>query len=200
MSKTNNLQHFLKDLADSIREKTGKTGSIHAQEFSNEIKNIKASDKRFYKINHDAITKENEMICSFAFILNPVDMIFQLKNGDYVNVQYGYFNYRSEQYVGGWNEMLRYFENVNIATDPYVAVAFNTDKNMLYHDFTNNTSKIIRFEGELWQQVITIFEEMLNMPISSNPEQMDQFKQMIESVFEEITEEEYNALVTYKPE
>ena len=200
MSKTNNLQHFLKDLADSIREKTGKTGSIPAQEFSNEIKNIKASDKRFYKINHDAITEENVMICRCAFILNPVDMVFQLKNGDYVNAQYGYFVYRSEQYMGGCIEMARYFKNVNIETDPYVAVAFNTDKNMFHHDFTNNTSKIIHFEGELWQQVITVFEEMLNMPISGNQEQIDQFKQLIESIFEEITEEEYNALVTYKPE
>jgi hypothetical protein len=37
MDKTNNLDVFMTDLADSIREATGETGSINAQSFSTRI-------------------------------------------------------------------------------------------------------------------------------------------------------------------
>lgn len=37
MDKTNNLDIFMTDLADSIREATGETGSINAQSFSTRI-------------------------------------------------------------------------------------------------------------------------------------------------------------------
>ena len=40
MAKTDNLSDFLKDVADSIRTKTGTTDKINAQDFSTKILNI----------------------------------------------------------------------------------------------------------------------------------------------------------------
>lgn len=40
MAKNNNLSDFLKDLADTIRAKTGKTSLINPQDFSNEINTL----------------------------------------------------------------------------------------------------------------------------------------------------------------
>ena len=44
MAKTDNLTDFFKDLADAIREKTGETELINAQDFSEKIKNIQSGD------------------------------------------------------------------------------------------------------------------------------------------------------------
>ena len=43
MDKTNNLQYFLTDIADAIREKKGTTDLINAQSFADEIKNLPQS-------------------------------------------------------------------------------------------------------------------------------------------------------------
>lgn len=45
MSKSNNLTHFLKDVADAIREKKGVSGNIDPQNFSEEIKSIETEAK-----------------------------------------------------------------------------------------------------------------------------------------------------------
>lgn len=41
MAKTDNLNDFLKDIADAIREVSGKTESINAQDFASEIRGLK---------------------------------------------------------------------------------------------------------------------------------------------------------------
>lgn len=45
MAKTNNLDDFLKDIADAIREKTEDSGLINAQNFSDKIRNLSAGSK-----------------------------------------------------------------------------------------------------------------------------------------------------------
>lgn len=45
MDKTNNLQHFLTDIADAIRETSGESGKINAQDFSNSIRTLTASQE-----------------------------------------------------------------------------------------------------------------------------------------------------------
>ena len=44
MAKDNNLQDFLIDIADAIREKKGTTDKINPQNFSNEISSLKVGD------------------------------------------------------------------------------------------------------------------------------------------------------------
>ena len=43
MDKTNNLQYFLTDIADAIREKKGTSDLINAQNFADEIRNMPTS-------------------------------------------------------------------------------------------------------------------------------------------------------------
>ena len=45
MSKTDNLHDFLKDLADTIRQKTGVSESLNPQQFSDKIKQIRGSEE-----------------------------------------------------------------------------------------------------------------------------------------------------------
>lgn len=55
MSKTNNLNDFLTDIADAIRSKKGTTGNINAQDFSNEIKSISTSSSSVSKVEDPTI-------------------------------------------------------------------------------------------------------------------------------------------------
>lgn len=55
MSKTNNLNDFLTDIADAIRSKKGTTGNINAQDFSNEIKSISSSSSSVSKVEDPTI-------------------------------------------------------------------------------------------------------------------------------------------------
>lgn len=53
MAKTDNLVHYLSDIADAIREKEGSTDPISAQDFSEHIRAIttkSAEDVQYYKI------------------------------------------------------------------------------------------------------------------------------------------------------
>lgn len=55
MSKTNNLNDFLTDIADAIRSKKRTTGNINAQDFSNEIKSISSSSSSVSKVEDPTI-------------------------------------------------------------------------------------------------------------------------------------------------
>lgn len=48
MSKQNNLKDFLKDVADTIREKKGTDDLINPQDFSNEIANMSGSEEALF--------------------------------------------------------------------------------------------------------------------------------------------------------
>ena len=64
MAKDNNLQDFLTDIADAIREKKGTTDKINPQNFSNEIKSIQGETIDGNYI----ITKPNGRYWKFNFI------------------------------------------------------------------------------------------------------------------------------------
>ena len=54
MDKTNNLQYFLTDIADAIREKNGTTDLINAQDFADEIRNMPQSGEsglKYYDVS-----------------------------------------------------------------------------------------------------------------------------------------------------
>lgn len=58
MAKTDNLQDYLKDIADTIRTKKGTSGAINAQNFSSEIESIETNINSVvteYTINNQAI-------------------------------------------------------------------------------------------------------------------------------------------------
>ena len=61
MSKSNNLTHFLKDVADAIRVKKGVSGNIDPQNFSEEIKSIK-SDPELEPLSRRYTANKTEMI------------------------------------------------------------------------------------------------------------------------------------------
>ena len=72
MAKDNNLQDFLTDIADAIREKKGTTEKINPQDFATEIANLSSGDDsgsgsvdgkwEYYKIDrNDASYNENTM-------------------------------------------------------------------------------------------------------------------------------------------
>ena len=56
MDKTNNLQYFLTDIADAIREKKGTSDLINAQNFADEIRNMPQSGEGGGESGGDMVT------------------------------------------------------------------------------------------------------------------------------------------------
>lgn len=54
MAKDNNIQDFLTDVADAIREKKGTTDTINPQDFSSEIASIQSGGRDWGEIGYDA--------------------------------------------------------------------------------------------------------------------------------------------------
>ena len=54
MAKDNNIQDFLTDVADAIREKKGTTDKINPQDFSSEIASIQSGNRDWSEIGYDA--------------------------------------------------------------------------------------------------------------------------------------------------
>lgn len=54
MAKDNNIQDFLTDVADAIREKKGTTDKINPQDFSSEIASIQSGGRDWSEIGYDA--------------------------------------------------------------------------------------------------------------------------------------------------
>ena len=79
MAKDNNLQDFLTDIADAIREKKGTTEKINPQDFATEIANLSSGggsgsgsgdQYSYYRVNHNADYYDPGIIsCAYGFSL-----------------------------------------------------------------------------------------------------------------------------------
>lgn len=83
MDKTNNLDIFMTDLADSIREATGETGSINAQSFSTRITGLGTGkqDKLVSGENIKTINGESILGSGDIEISGKVSVITQTSSG-----------------------------------------------------------------------------------------------------------------------
>ena len=61
MARTDTLGNFVTDIANSIREKTGKTDKIAANQFDTEIKNIKYAPRRISFSYYNGTELDEEM-------------------------------------------------------------------------------------------------------------------------------------------
>lgn len=62
MAKNDNFKDFLKDLANTIREKKGSTELINPQNFSDEIRNLQGKSGKYISINESNIDLINILI------------------------------------------------------------------------------------------------------------------------------------------
>ena len=92
MAKTDNLNDFLKDIADAIREKTGKIEPINAQDFANEIKNTSDNkDVTFYDYDGTVLysysKKDFLALTEFPPLPERANLICQEWNWDFITAQ-----------------------------------------------------------------------------------------------------------------
>jgi restriction endonuclease Mrr len=90
MAKTDNLIHYLSDVANAIREKEGSTDPINAQDFSEHIRAItteSAGDVQYYRIvNGNDPFMEGQ---SFTFDEYVAELLTYLKILSIRSVQFG---------------------------------------------------------------------------------------------------------------
>lgn len=99
MAKDNNLQDFLTDIADAIREKKGTTEKINPQDFATEIANLSSGDDsgsgsgeastiKYYHLIKDYIgtdSKYGDDVYVNWFITDHVKAL-EISTGKYVNI------------------------------------------------------------------------------------------------------------------
>lgn len=131
MGKINNLHDFLKDLADTIREKTGVSESLNPQQFSTKIKNLEGSGVPTLRYLYYDISKLDEtndiqaMLYDFLISLH-VGGIYVLDTTDILG-----YNVISQEIVktSGSDMQSRL---IKIAAPSYVSVFAVADGNPIY--------------------------------------------------------------------
>lgn len=75
MAKDNNLQDFLTDIADAIREKKGTTDKINPQDFATEIANLSGSIEYLNISGLDGQIREALIALSFLVKISEINVI-----------------------------------------------------------------------------------------------------------------------------
>lgn len=183
MSKTNNLHDFLKDLADTIRQKTGVSESLNPQQFSDKIKQIQGSGSSeeesvaeyYYEvlpdISADAIDIMASAIPSPEFILanlNIPELPSAIESSTLVWLFSGDFGVALEH--------LKYFRFKDVET--YI---------IMYNSSNPDGLVVPANTGDLESRVL----HYLRHNISIEEERIQEFMKELPTYFKKITKEEY---------
>ena len=192
MGKTNNLHDFLKDLADAIREKTGVSESINPQDFSKQIKAIQGSSNNTSSeenVGYLQLHLDQSYTAFFLLFLSTpiIDFVFSTPeeleefmqiSGNVSMDQLGY----GALLEGGMDYL-----GANI-----IAVKYSKRKYYGHFYFDSDGTGV-------WTSG-TPLERHKQAYASVGIEFPQELEELMNTSYEEITKEEYEALITYKPE
>ena len=153
MARTDNLTHFLTDVANAIREKTGETGTIYARDFDTKISSISGSSEpeittrlpaRYQEVEYiESIDNNNYIDTGVVFpdvkkvryefkVKMPSDIRGQAYWGCYMNGGYnGGTLYENRYYVAGDNTLTLALEADGIY-EGYAYTDTNTQSGAFY--------------------------------------------------------------------
>lgn len=143
MAKTDNLGDFLKDVADSIRTKTGTTELINAQDFSNKILNISSGENTLKKLL-DA-TKTTKYLFS-SYEGNDIPNLIQYNDtSEVTNMSYMYqwcksTNFPQLNMSKVTNASYMFYHCTNIVTAPILNFSNVQNCESIFRDCTSLTT------------------------------------------------------------
>lgn len=131
MARTDNLSNFCTDIADAIRSKTGKTGTIKASNFDTEIKNITSTSPT----GTVTLTKNNTLysVSNYQYaktaIPTPTETINITSNGTFDVSNYGTANVNVE----GSSSDSKYDDYMKKRTNNYKSLMY------LFYNYTGTS-------------------------------------------------------------
>ena len=143
MAKTDNLGDFLKDVADSIRTKTGTTELINAQDFSDKILNISSGENTLKKLL-DA-TKTTKYLFS-SYEGNDIPNLIQYNDtSEVTNMSYMYqwckaTNFPQLNVSKVTNASYMFYHCTNIVTAPILNLSNVQNCESVFRDCANLTT------------------------------------------------------------
>lgn len=191
MSKTDNLHDFLKDLADTIREKTGVSESLNPQDFSKQIKNIQGSGSSeeesvteyYYEVLPDISDDATYLMVS---VIPSPDYIFtNLDNPKLPPVIES--STLALQFGGGVNsdiEPLKYFRFKDAETYTYIYNSSSPEGFIIPANTGDLESRTLYY---LRHHICIEEEEIIQMP----EERVQELMNAVSTSFKKITKEEY---------
>lgn len=196
MAKTDNLIHYLSDIANAIREKEGSTDPINAQDFSEKIKSMSGSsgnEIQYYKINWDFIDSQH------PDTINQLEPVMYLPIIDY-KIDGGLVVSRTliDKGSGDIQDLVReglaYFMymkkllGLSILKGKLTTIMFNDASSVEEISCTKVFDE--DFSGDIAMCLISVLEQIFDVVID-DPEQISQMTSIYNQVFVPITKEEY---------